>query len=60
MEISFFVGEDALLQLASSAAPGEASLLKAFDQHRERIVRAALKAYEGRRKGSYELSGTDF
>ena len=48
------------MKLAPSVAPGEASLLEAFDQNRERIVRTALKAYEGRRKGSYELSGSDF
>jgi hypothetical protein len=60
LEISFFVTEDALLKLVPSAAPGEVSLLEAFDANRERIVRTALKAYEGRRKGSYELSGSDF
>jgi hypothetical protein len=60
LEIPFFVAEDALLQLTPRAARGEASLLAAFDQHRERIVRAALKAYGGRRKGSYELTASDF
>ena len=59
-EVSFFVAEDALLKLTPSAAAGEASLLGAFDQNRERIVRTALKVYKGRRKGSYELSGSDF
>jgi hypothetical protein len=60
LEIPFFVAEEALLQLTPSADPGEASLLEAFDLNRELIVRAALKAYKDRRKGSYELSGADF
>ena len=60
LEISFFVTEDALLQLTPGAALGEASLLRSFDRNREQIIRVALKAYNGRKKGSYELTGTDF
>ena len=60
LEISFFVAEDALLQLTPSAAPGEAALLETFDRNRERIIRTALKVYERRRKSSYELTGSDF
>jgi hypothetical protein len=60
LEISFFVAEDALLKITPSASSGEASLLETFDRNRERIIRTALKVYEGRRKGSYELSRSDF
>ena len=60
LEISFFVREEALLLLAPSATPREASLLIVFDQHREHIIRTARKVYERRRKGSYELHGSDF
>ncbi len=60
LEISFFVAEDALLQLAPGAAIGETSLLESFDRNRERIIRIALKVYKGRQKGSYELTGSDF
>ena len=60
LEISFVVGEEALLRLTPSAALGEASLLNVFDKNRERIVRTAHKVYGGRRKGSYELSRSDF
>ncbi len=60
LEISFFIAEDTLLQLAPGAAIGEASLLASFDRNRERIIRTALKVYRGRQKGSYELTESDF
>ncbi len=60
IEISFFVEAAALLRIAPGASNGEASLLECFDQNRERIVRTARKVYQRRRKGSYELIGSDF
>ena len=60
LEISFFVGEDALLLLKPSAALGESSLLETFDRNHERIIRTAFKVYEGRRRESYELTESDF
>jgi hypothetical protein len=36
------------------------SMLESFDKNRERILEAAHKAYQGRRKGSHQLDGSDF
>jgi hypothetical protein len=59
MEVSFFLDESALTGLAGPST-SEASLLESFDQNRERILKAARKVYERRRKGSYDLFATDF
>jgi hypothetical protein len=59
MEVSFFLDESALTGLAGPSS-SEASLLESFDQNRERILKAARKVYERRRKGSYDLFATDF
>lgn len=59
MEVSFFLDERALIGLAGPSS-SEASLLESFDQHRQRILEAARKVYERRRKGSYDLFATDF
>lgn len=60
MEWSFFVTEDALTQLQPKMGHDAASLLLAFDANRAKIYAAAVKAYKRGRKGSYELSATDF
>jgi hypothetical protein len=60
MEWSFFVTEDALKRLQPKLARDEQSLLVAFDTNRTKIYAAATKAYTRQRKGSYELSPTDF
>ena len=60
MEWSFFVSEDALRRLQPAVARDEASLLLAFDANRAKIYAAAMRAYKRGRKGSYELSATDF
>lgn len=60
MEWSFFVTEDALKRLQPRIARDEESLLDAFDTNRIKIYAAAMKAYKRERKGSYELSATDF
>ena len=60
MEWSFFVTETALKRLQPSAERDEASLLRAFNSNRDRIYAAATKAYGRERRGSYELSVTDF
>jgi len=60
MEWSFFVIEDALKRLQPSLERNEESLLLAFDTHRAAIHAAAVRAYERRRKGSYELAVADF
>jgi len=60
LEVSFFMEEAALMQIAHGTARGESSLLESFDQNRERILRTASQVYKRRRKGSYELSASDF
>jgi Protein of unknown function (DUF1488) len=60
MEWSFFVTEDTLKRLQPKMACDEASLLLAFDANRAAIYTAAVKVYKRGRKGSYELSATDF
>ncbi len=60
MEWSFFVTEDALKRLQPSAECNEESLLLAFDAHRPAIHAAAMRAYERKRRGSYELVIADF
>lgn len=60
METSFFVMADALRQLQPGIRPDEASLLQAFDSHRDRICAAATKVYRRGNKGSYELAPADF
>ena len=60
MEWSFFVTEDALKKLQPSTDYNEASLLSAFDAHRPAILAAAMRAYERKRRGSYELATADF
>jgi len=60
METSFYVMADALRQLQPGIRPDEASLLQAFDSHRDRICQAATKVYRRGNKGSYDLGPTDF
>ena len=60
MEWSFFVSEEALKRLQPSAVCDEAGLLLAFDSNRSAIYAAAMKAFNLKRKGSYELAETDF
>lgn len=60
LEMSFFVMADALRRLQPGTPPDEASLLQAFDSHRDAICAAAAKVYRRGNKGSYELGPTDF
>ena len=60
MEWSFFVTEDALEQLQPNMGHNEVSVLRAFDDNRNVIYAAAMKAYKRERKGSYELGAADF
>jgi Protein of unknown function (DUF1488) len=59
-EVSFFVTEDALRNLAADRVLGESECLRAFDAHRPAVYKAASTAYERARKGSYELGREDF
>ena len=60
MEAAFFVDEDTLKKLQPGMAAGEAGLLGAFDENRDRILAAAIKVYGRGRKGSYDLRPSDF
>ena len=60
MEWSFFVTEDALKRLQPNMRYDEASVLRAFDDHRDAIYLAAMRAYKRERKDSYELGAGDF
>ncbi len=58
-EVSFFVEEGALRQVDGGALATQDSLLSAFDRNRDRICRAATKAYDKRHAGSYTLKTAD-
>jgi len=60
MEWSCLVTEDARTRLQPKVGHDNASLLLAFDANRAKIYAAAVRAYKRGRKGSYELSATDF
>jgi hypothetical protein len=60
MEAAFFVDEDALEKIEPGVTLNEASLLAAFDAHREMIWAVAVKVYGRGRKGAYDLRRSDF
>jgi hypothetical protein len=60
MEWSFFVTEGALKRLQPNMGNDEVSVLRAFDDNRNAIHVAAMRAYKRERKGFYELGATDF
>jgi hypothetical protein len=60
MEASFYVTEDALKRVQPDMRLDEAGLLGAFDSNRELIYQTAVKVYGRGRKGSYNLTTTDF
>ena len=60
MEWSFFVTEEVLKLLQPDVECSEEGLLLAFDAHRSAIHAAAMRAFERKRKGSYELAIADF
>jgi len=62
MEVSFFVGADALKKLCPEMRSAEAGFLKAFDAARKRIHEVAEEVYARGRKGSYAyiLAAADF
>jgi hypothetical protein len=60
MEWSFFVTEEALKRLQPNMGHSEANFLSAFDNNRNAIYAAAMRAYKRERKGSYELGVGDF
>jgi Protein of unknown function (DUF1488) len=59
LEISFFVEEDALCSIDPEATRSEAGFLNAFDHHRDRIFKAAVRVYSRHSRGSYTLAALD-
>lgn len=59
-EVPFFIEEDALRGVDGGDLDNSGALLAAFDRHRDRIFKAAGKAYGKRREGSYTLKAEDF
>lgn len=62
LEISFFVGADALKRLNPEMGDVEAAILTVFDSTRKRIYEVADKVYWRDRNDSYaySLAATDF
>ena len=60
MEASFFVEAAALRRLAPGIQANEAGFLEAFDLNRDLIYAAANNIYCRGRKGSYDLTLSDF
>jgi hypothetical protein len=60
LEVSFFIDDDALIQIGVGTTDRESSLLQCFDANRGRIMEAARKIYRRRSLGSYELMASDF
>jgi hypothetical protein len=60
MENSFLVTSDALRRMEPSLQADEASVLRAFDRHRELIFRTAAKIYARGQRRAYNLVAADF
>lgn len=60
IEVTFYVSASALKHLQPDLVSDEAGFLRAFDTNRERIERAATKAYQGGQKTSYDLDLPNF
>jgi hypothetical protein len=60
IEFSFFMTADALRRVAPDLGNDKASLLEAFDAHRELIYKTAAKVFARGQRGSYELVPADF
>ena len=60
MEAAFFVSEEALKRVQPDMPLDEASILRAFDLHRDQICATAAKVYARGRRGSYDLASSDF
>jgi hypothetical protein len=59
-EVAFFIEQSVVRLVDGGALTSTESLLAAFDHHRDRICRAAIRAYGQRREGSYTLTMADF
>jgi len=60
MENAFLVTSDALRRMEPDLKADEASALRAFDHHRDLILRTAAKVYARGRGRTYSLVAADF
>lgn len=60
IEISFFVEEAALFQIAPERKRDEFAVLECFDANRDHILTVARAVYARRRKAAYTLFAHDF
>jgi hypothetical protein len=60
MEASFFISDEALKRIQPDMRFDEAGFLRAFDLNRDLICATAVRVYERRHRGSYDLLPTDF
>jgi Protein of unknown function (DUF1488) len=60
LEVSFFVEEAAVFQIAPQTGHNQSDILASFDNNREYILTVARKVYSGRRDGAYALVAADF
>jgi hypothetical protein len=59
-EVSFLVEEEALTQIDRTTPRTEDEFLAAFDSNRDRIFKAARKAYSPRGSGFHTLAASAF
>jgi hypothetical protein len=59
LEIPFFLAADTLAKMVPEAIDDERGLQSAFDQHWERICKAAERVYSRNSRGSYLLQAAD-
>ena len=60
IEASFFIDEDALVQMQPRVRPDESGFLNAFDANRDKICAAAARVYVRGSRGSYDLGASNF
>lgn len=58
-EICFIVDQSALARISKASGDGEAGALSVFDSARDRILKAALRAYRGHSLRTYFLAAAD-
>jgi hypothetical protein len=60
IEASFFIDEDALVQMQPEVQPDESGFLNVFDANRDKICAAAARVYVRGSRGSYDLGASSF
>jgi hypothetical protein len=60
IEASFFIDEDALVQMQPEVQPDESGFPNVFDANRDKICAAAARVYVRGSRGSYDLGASSF